>query len=34
MIYDTNTQGGQETQGKMNSDEYIRKTLKAKKERF
>ena len=35
MIYDTNTQGGQEAQGKMNNaDEYIRKTLAQKKKDF
>ena len=34
-IYDTNTQGGQEVQGKMNNaDEYIRKTLAQKKKDF
>ena len=35
MIYDTNTQGGQDAQGKMNNaDEYIRKTLAQKKKDF
>ena len=34
-IYDTNTHGGKETQGKMNNaDEYIRKTLAQKKKDF
>ena len=34
-IYDTNTQGGQDAQGKMNNaDEYIRKTLAQKKKDF
>ena len=35
QIYETNTQGGKEVQGKMNnSDEYIRKTLAQKKKDF
>ena len=35
QIYDTNTQGGKEVQGKMNNaDEYIRKTLAQKKKDF
>ena len=35
MIYETSTQGGRETQGKMNNaDEYIRKTLAQKKKDF
>jgi len=35
QIYETNTQGGQEAQGKMNNaDEYIRKTLAQKKKDF
>ena len=35
QIYETNTQGGKEVQGKMNNaDEYIRKTLAQKKKDF
>tara|TARA_B100002019_G_scaffold163943_1_gene141476 strand:- start:330 stop:1691 length:1362 start_codon:yes stop_codon:yes gene_type:complete len=35
QIYETNTQGGREAQGKMNNaDEYIRKTLAQKKKDF
>ena len=35
QIYETNSQGGKETQGKMNNaDEYIRKTLAQKKKDF
>ena len=35
QIYETNTQGGREVQGKMNNaDEYIRKTLAQKKKDF
>ena len=35
MIYESSTQGGKETQGKMNNaDEYIRKTLAQKKKDF
>ena len=35
QIYDTNTQGGKEVQGKMNNaDEYLRKTLAQKKKDF
>jgi archaellum biogenesis ATPase FlaH len=35
MIYESNTQGGKEVQGKMNNaDEYIRKTLSQKKKDF
>ena len=35
QIYETNTQGGQQAQGKMNNaDEYIRKTLAQKKKDF
>ena len=35
QIYETNSQGGKETQGKMNNaDEYIRKTLAQKKNDF
>jgi|TARA_R100000027_G_scaffold66297_1_gene61997 replicative DNA helicase len=35
QIYETNTKGGQEVQGKMNNaDEYIRKTLAQKKKDF
>ena len=35
QVYETNTQGGKEVQGKMNNaDEYIRKTLAQKKKDF